>query len=142
MFASSIKCFFFFFPMILGMEHNEEIIFYYYKLYIQLHFAPLNFSNAWFYILNYDHCYTLHSDIKFIINLDGKIWKYLIASLSNLLKIKKKLHFTILNYTPNYILHPKLWIFIQVNSKLNVEVQSITKFIVWGTKRVFENFRV
>ena len=124
------------------MEHNEEIILYYYKLYTQLHFASLNFSNAWFYILNYDHCYTLHSDIKFAVNLDGKVWKDLIASLPNLLNIKEKLYFTTLNYIPNYILHPKLWIFIQVNSKLNVKVQSITKFIVRGTKRVFENFRV
>ena len=104
------------------MEHNEEIKLYYHKLYTQLHLAPLNFLNAQFYILNYDHCYPLYSDIKFAVNLDGKIWKDLIASLPNLLKIKKKLHFTTLNYSSNYILHPKLWIFIQINIKLNVEV--------------------
>ena len=41
------------------------------------------------------------------------------------LKIKKKLHYIILNYTLDYILHPKLYISIQVNGKLNIEVQSV-----------------
>ena len=28
-------------------------------------------------VLNYDHCYTLHSDIKFVVNLNRKIWNHL-----------------------------------------------------------------
>jgi len=40
----------------------------------------------------------------------------------NQLKTKKKLYFTTLNYTPDYTLHHKLLISIQVNVKLNVEV--------------------
>ena len=53
-------------------------------------------------------------------------WKDLIAPLLNALKTKDKLQFTTLNYAPYYTLHPKLWIFIQVNSKLNSKVQSVT----------------
>ena len=28
-------------------------------------------------VLNYDHCYTLHSDIKLVVNLNRKIWNHL-----------------------------------------------------------------
>ena len=49
-------------------------------------------------------------------------WEDIIAPLLNALKTKDKLHFTTLNYTLYYILHPKFWIFIQVNSKLNGKV--------------------
>ena len=72
----------------------------------------------------------------------GIAWKYLIASFFNPLKIKNKLHFTTLNYTSNYILYHKLWISVQINCKLNVEVQSATKVIVYGIKRTFEKFRM
>ena len=68
--------------------------------------------------------------------------KDLIAPLLIALKIKDKLHFTTLNYTSYYTLHPKLWIFIQVNSKLNGRMQSVTGVIVYGAKSAFEKFRV
>ena len=50
--------------------------------------------------------------------------------LMQFLKNKVKLHFITLNYTPNYILHLKLWIFVQVNNKLGTDVQSITKIMI------------
>ena len=50
--------------------------------------------------------------------------------LMQFLKNKVKLHFITLNYTPNYILQPKLWIFVQVNNKLGTDVQSITKIMI------------
>ena len=54
--------------------------------------------------------------------------------LMQFLKNKVKLHFITLNYIPNYILHPKLWIFVQVNNKLGNDVQSITKIMIYGAK--------
>jgi len=57
-------------------------------------------------------------------------WKDLITHFLNALKTKDKLYFTILNYISYYTLHHKLWIFIQVNSKLNGMVQSVTEVIV------------
>ena len=60
------------------------------------------------------------------------MWKDLSAPLLNVLKTKYKLHFTTLNHTPYYTLHCKLWIFIQVNSKLNGRVQNITRVIIEG----------
>ena len=49
----------------------------------KLHFATLNntsdytlhskLSKCTFCILNYDHCYTLHININFAVNLDGRI---------------------------------------------------------------------
>ena len=50
--------------------------------------------------------------------------------LMQFLKKKVKLHFITINYTLNYILHPKLWIFVQVNNKLGTDVQSITKIMI------------
>ena len=58
------------------------------------------------------------------------MWKDPIAYLLNPLNIKNKLHFTTLNYTLDYTLHPKFWISIQVNDKLNVGMQSVTRVIV------------
>ena len=58
------------------------------------------------------------------------MWNDQIAPLLNPLKIKKKLHFINLNYTLDYNLNPKLYISIQVNSKLNIGVQSVTIVIV------------
>ena len=102
-----------------------EIILYHPKLYSWLHFAPSTFG-----------MHVLHPKIRILVTLCtptlsllltlmekyNTIWKYLIFSLLNPLKTKDKLYVTIINYTPNYILYPKLWIFIQVNSKLNVMV--------------------
>ena len=51
-------------------------------------------------------------------------WKDLSAPLLNVLKTKYKLHFITLNHTPYYTLHCKLWIFVQVNNKLNGRVQN------------------
>ena len=48
----------------------------------------------------------------------------------NPLKIKEKLNFTILNYTANYTLYPKILISIQVNDKLDVGVQNKTSVII------------
>ena len=70
------------------------------------------------------------------------LWKYLIAPLLSPLKTNENLHFTTRNYIPYYTLYPKLWIFIQVNTKLNVGVQSVTRVIVYGVKRALEKFRV
>ena len=60
----------------------------------------------------------------------GITWKNLIAPLLNPLKTREKFHFTTLNYTRDYALHPKLWTSVQVKSKHNIEVQSVTRVIV------------
>ena len=49
----------------------------------KLHFTTSNYTSCYtlhhklfectFYTLNYEPCYTLHPDVKFAINLDGKI---------------------------------------------------------------------
>ena len=52
----------------------------------------------------------------------------------------KKLHFITLNYTLDYTLHPKFYIFIQINGKLNVGVQIVIRVIIYGTKHAFEKF--
>ena len=70
------------------------------------------------------------------------MWKYLMTPLLNTLKTKDKLYFTILNYIPYYTLNPKLWIFIQINSKLNSNAQSIIWVIVYGAKHAFEKFKM
>ena len=57
------------------------------KLWLLLHITP-------------QHCLLLTW-----VEKDDNMWKYLIAPLLNILKIKDKLHFTTLNYTPNYTLH-------------------------------------
>ena len=57
-------------------------------------------------------------------------WKDSITHILNPLKTNKKLHFTILNYTLDYTLHLKLWIFIYVNSKPDVEMQNVIRIIV------------
>ena len=114
-------------------KRRREITLYHPKLYSWLHFAPSTFG-----------MHVLHPKIRILVTLCtptlsllltlmekyNTIWKYLIFSLLNPLKTKDKLYVTIINYTPNYILYPKLWIFIQVNSKLNVGVQSVTRVIV------------
>ena len=47
--------------------------------------------------------------------------KNLIDHLLIALKIKDKLHFIILNYTPNYTLHSKIWILIKLTKNLMLE---------------------
>ena len=86
---------------------------------VELHFTTLNFIldytlhpkffECTFFTLNYDRCYNLHPDIKFAVNLDGKVWHHVkkLVPLPNPLKANKKLHFTTLNYTLNYTLHRK-----------------------------------
>ena len=81
-------------------------------------------------------CYTLHPTSSLSLTWMKKyniIWKDLIASLLNLLKTKNKLHFITLNYTPYYTLHPKLWISIKINFKLNIGVA-----IVYDSKHAFK----
>ena len=68
-------------------------------------------------------------------------WKDPVAPRFTPLKTKKKLHFITLNYIPNYILHPKFWIFIQVNSKFDIVVQSVTNVILYGAKYAFKKFK-
>ena len=67
--------------------------------------------------------WTLTSNLLLTLMEKGKIWHH--AKRSNFLsfqffKIEDKLHFITLIYTLDYTLHPKLWIFVQVNSKLNI----------------------
>ena len=57
----------------------------------------------------------------------GTMWYDLIVPLLNSLKTKEKIHFIILNYTPDYTLYPNVWIFVQVNNKLNIGVQNVTR---------------
>ena len=64
----------------------------------------------------------------------GITWKNLIVPLLNALKIIYKLKFTTRNYTSNYNLHPKPWMFIHVNNKLNVRVQSVIRVVVYSAK--------
>ena len=89
----------------------------------------------------FHHKYTLHLNIKFVINLDGKVcrttWKDLIAPHLNPLKTKKKLYFITLKYTPYYNLFPKLWILVQVDSKLDIKEQIVTRIIIHGVKCTF-----
>ena len=65
-------------------------------------FFTLSFLNAHFAPLNYDTCYTLHPNVKFAVNLDGKVWHHVKrpnCPLLNPLKTNRKLHFTNLKYT-------------------------------------------
>ena len=76
----------------------------------------VNLKKYMFCTINYNFCYTLYSNVK----------------------IKEKLHFIILNYTSYYTLHPKFWISIQINTKLDVRVQSVTNIIVYDGKCEFK----
>ena len=83
-----------------------------------------------FCTLNCDPCYTLRPNIKFAINLDGKILHYVNRSncpSSQSFKNKDKLHFTTLNYTSDYTLHPITWVILQStkNAFKKYEVQSV-----------------
>ena len=85
---------------ILLLEILYSIIINYTSNYI-LHYKLLKYTIC---ILNYSSCYTLHFAINYAIILDDIIWKKPIAFFLNLLKINEKLHFTTINYTPNYTL--------------------------------------
>ena len=58
------------------------------------------------------------------------MWNDPIAPLLNSLKTKNKLYFIILIYTLDNTLYRKLYIYIQINSKLNIKVQSVIIVIV------------
>ena len=97
------------------------------------------------YTLKYDYWCILHLNVKFVVNLDEKVWHFFnrpnyLSSQSQ--RTYEKLHFIILNYTPDYTLYSKLWISIQINGKLNIMVQSITWVTVYGLKRAFIKFRL
>ena len=109
----------------------------------KLYFTTLNYNpyyilhsklfECMFCTLNYDPCYTLNLDIKFVI----LGWKIMTSRENTQLCLfsipqKQKINYTfiILNYILDYTLCPKHWISIQVNSKLDVEVQSIARVIV------------
>ena len=57
-------------------------------------------------------------------------WKDLIIAPFYNPLTNDKLHFATINYTLDYTLYPKFWIFVQVNNKLNVAMQSVTRVIV------------
>ena len=122
----------------------------------ELHFIILNYIpdftlhhklfKCTFYILNYDHCYTLHLDVKFAVNLDKKVWhhvKRLNCLSSQFLKSKEEITFI---YHPKLYfwlhLHHKFWISIQVNGKLNVGMQNVTRVIVYDAKCAFKKYKM
>ena len=109
----------------------------------KLYFTTLNYTQYYilhpklfkcmFCALNYEFVTLCTSTLSLVLTWMKKyntIWKDLIVHLLNLLKTSEKLHFTTLNYIPFYTLHSKFWIYIQVNTKFNVEVQSVTRVIV------------
>ena len=122
----------------------------------KLYLTTLNYSSNYtlhprlfvctFCTINYDYCYTLHYHIKFVVNLDVEVWYHVkwfnCLYFQSLKNKKQKLHFITLNYTLDYTLHPKLWIFTYVNSKFNIGLQSGTTVIVYDAKHAFEMFRV
>lgn len=77
----------------------EKITLYHPKSHPWLHFAYKLFE-CMFCNINYNFCYTLYHNIKFIVKLNRKVWyatwKGLISLILNFLK---KLYFTVLNYT-------------------------------------------
>lgn len=99
-----------------------------------------------FYTINDESYYTLHPDVKIVVNLDRKVGhnvkRFNCSSFQTLKKLNDKLHFTILDYIPNNTSHPKLLISIQDNNKLDFKVQSLIRALIYGTKRVFKKFRV
>ena len=77
----------------------------------ELHFITLNYTSYYtlylklfkrtYCTINYDPCYTLHTDVKFAINLDRKVWhvKSLNGTSSQSFKNKEEITFY----------HPKLY---------------------------------
>ena len=73
------------------LSHIRSLLIYIY-IYIliffleKLYFTILNYTfdytlhhklfKCTFYTLNYDYCYTLYPNIKFTINLNGKVWHH------------------------------------------------------------------
>ena len=95
----------------------------------ELHFITLNYTSNYtlhhkffeytFCTLNHNPCYTLYLNVKFAVNLNGKVWYHVKlpnCPSSQSIKTKKKLHFL------DYTLHHKHYISIQVNDKLNIKV--------------------
>ena len=84
----------------MNRKHGE-ITLYHSKYTLDYTLHP-KFFECTFYILNYDHCYTLYSDIKFAVNLNGKIWynvKWHNCSSSQFIKNKEEIT----------LYHPKLY---------------------------------
>ena len=92
----------------------------------------INFTNTYSYKIN---SFTLK------VTKDASLRSSFCKIIVQFLKIWK-VHFTILNYTLNYIVDLKFWILIQVNSKLNVGVQIKIREIVWDVKPAFKKFMV
>ena len=90
--------------------YNDDLISF--KCKEKLHFTTINYTSYYtlhlklfecnFCILNYDHCYILHPDIKFAVILNGKIWHHVKrpnCSFSQYFKNKRQITF----------FHPKLY---------------------------------
>ena len=75
-------------------------------------------------------CNPILSLLSTWMKIYGITWEDLIACFINALKTKDKLNFTAINYTLYYTLYHKLRISIQVISKFNIGVQSVTNIIV------------
>ena len=110
----------------------------------KLHFITLNYTPYQFCTLNYDHFYTLHLDVKFSVNLDGNSKfrvQSVIKSIFRVVKYYLSFIFKVLRRWAIRSFHMVLYFPIQVNKKLNVEMQSVINVIVQGTKCAFKKFR-
>ena len=61
----------------------------------RLNFVPKLFECI-FYTINYNICYSLHPDIMFVINLDGKVWHHMkLANCPSSQSLKNKEEITL-----------------------------------------------
>ena len=58
---------------VLQKSYNKVKLYFTIIKYTFNYTLHLKIFKCKFYTLNYDYCYTLHPDIKFTVNLDGKI---------------------------------------------------------------------
>ena len=58
---------------VLQKSYNKVKLYFTIIKYTFNYILHLKIFKCMFYTLNYDYCYTLHPDIKFTVNLDGKI---------------------------------------------------------------------
>ena len=112
--------------------HQKPIIYIFLK---KLHFTTLN------YILNY----TLHPEIKFVVNLDRNLkfrMQNVIGSIVQGGKCNFSFAFKELRKQTIRSFHVIPCFSIQVNNKLKVRMQSITMIKIQGEKCAFKKFRV
>ena len=58
---------------VLQKSYNKVKLYFTIIKYTFNYTLHLKIFKCTFYTLNFDYCYTLYSDIKFTVNLDGKI---------------------------------------------------------------------